>query len=146
MDTGLFEGEAEPQQMKMVIVETLHNVKLPLDARCRRCKRDNDAAWLQFTAWLQYFAKVYGKVVVAVPPQYTSQNCHQCGQIVKKALSVRTHACGECGAVLDRDYNAALNVLAKGLKQYPAALENLNAWGENNLCLNLETGLSKLTR
>ncbi|MFM7372334.1 MAG: zinc ribbon domain-containing protein, partial [Sphaerospermopsis kisseleviana] len=51
-----------------------------------------------------------------VAPQYTAQNCANCGEIVKKSLSVRTHVCN-CGCVLERDHNAAINILAKALKQ-----------------------------
>lgn len=45
-------------------------------------------------------------MVVAVAPQYTSQDCSSCGNRVQKSLSVRTHVCS-CGTVLDRDHNAA---------------------------------------
>jgi len=65
---------------------------------------------------LQYFGKIYGKTVIAVAPEYTSQDCSACGNMVKKSLSTRTHICC-CGAVLDRDRNAAINILEKGLKQ-----------------------------
>jgi putative transposase len=75
-----------------------------------------DASWSMFRDWVEYFGKVFGKVTVAVPPQYTSQKCSACGSIVKKSLSERTHQCGHCGTVLDRDHNAALNILAIGLK------------------------------
>ena len=74
-------------------------------------KSISDAAWSQFAEWLQYFVQVYGKTVIAVAPQYTSQDCSNCGNLVKKTLSTRTHICG-CGAVLDRDHNAARNILA----------------------------------
>ncbi|MBE9032734.1 transposase [filamentous cyanobacterium LEGE 11480] len=77
-------------------------------------KSINDASWYQFRVWLEYFGKVYGKVTIAVPPHYTSQDCSACGQRVKKALSVRTHVC-ECGCELDRDHNAAINILQRGL-------------------------------
>jgi putative transposase len=70
----------------------------------------------QFTQWLQYLGKVYGRIVVAVPPQYTSQDCSNCGENVKKSLSVRTHIC-RCGCLLDRDHNAAINILDKALRQ-----------------------------
>jgi len=60
---------------------------------------------------LEYFGKIYGKTVVAVAPQYTSQDCSNCGNLVKKTLSTRTHICG-CGVILDRDHNASLNILA----------------------------------
>ncbi|MFB2881900.1 RNA-guided endonuclease InsQ/TnpB family protein [Floridanema aerugineum] len=70
-------------------------------------KSINDVAWSQFREWIQYFALKFGKVAVAVPPYYTSQNCSKCGATVKKSLSIRTHVC-KCGAVLDRDENAAI--------------------------------------
>ncbi|NJM62489.1 MAG: IS200/IS605 family element transposase accessory protein TnpB, partial [Oscillatoriales cyanobacterium RU_3_3] len=94
-------------------------------------KSISDAAWSQFAQWLQYFGKVYGKTVVAVAPQYTSQDCSSCGNRVPKSLSVRTHIC-LCGAVLDRDRNAALNILAKGLRQ---ARIILNTVGHTKLTL-----------
>jgi putative transposase len=79
-------------------------------------KSISDASWSMFRDWIEYFGRVFGKVTVAVPPQYTSQNCSICGTLVKKALSERTHQCSHCGTVLDRDHNAALNILAIGLK------------------------------
>jgi putative transposase len=103
-------------------------------------KSISDAARSQFTDWLEYLGKVYGRIVVGVPPQYTSQNCSNCGQIVKKALSVRTHIC-QCGCHLDRDYNAAINILELALKQTGYQLTNtvghtgINAWGDEILCL-----------
>ncbi len=77
-------------------------------------KSIHDAAWSQLGNWLLYFGKVFGKPVVKVPPTYTSQDCSQCGNRVKKSLSERTHACS-CGCVLDRDENAAKNILRLGL-------------------------------
>jgi putative transposase len=77
-------------------------------------KSINDASWYQFRLWLEYFGKVFGKITIAVSPAYTSQDCSACGQRVKKALSVRTHVC-ECGCELDRDHNAAINILQRGL-------------------------------
>jgi putative transposase len=65
-------------------------------------KSINDASWYQFRIWLEYFGKVFEKITVAVNPQYTSQECFSCGEIVKKTLSTRTHVC-KCGCVLDGD-------------------------------------------
>jgi putative transposase len=79
-------------------------------------KSMSDAGWSTFRQWLEYFGRKYGKVTVAVPPQYTSQNCSNCGETVKKSLSVRTHVCPHCGFVADRDHNAAMNILQKGLR------------------------------
>ncbi len=74
----------------------------------------SDAGWYQFRVWLEYFAKVFGRVTVAVKPAYTSQECSACGTVVKKSLSTRTHVC-QCGCELDRDHNAAINILNRGL-------------------------------
>ncbi len=79
------------------------------------CKSISDAAWRQFFEWLEYYGRVFGKIVIAVPPQYTSIECSSCHRIFKKSLSQRTHAC-ECGCILDRDENASRNLLAKGLE------------------------------
>ncbi|WP_396033382.1 RNA-guided endonuclease InsQ/TnpB family protein, partial [Candidatus Cyanaurora vandensis] len=89
-------------------------------------KSISDAGWSQFTTWLEYFAKVFKRTVVAVPPQYTSQECSSCGVIVKKSLSTRTHTC-PCGCVLDRDVNAALNILVKGR----STVGHTGTWADN---------------
>ncbi|MCI3279860.1 transposase [Synechococcus sp. PCC 6717] len=78
-------------------------------------KSIHDASWSQFTQWLDYYGKVWDKAVVSVPPQYTTQDCTHCGHRVPKTLSTRTHSCPKCGFELDRDQNAALNILKKGL-------------------------------
>jgi putative transposase len=113
-------------------------------------KSISDAAWSQLAQWLQYFGKVYGKTVVAVAPGYTSQDCSSCGNRVHKSLSVRTHIC-LCGAVLDRDHNAALNILAKGLKARAGINLNtvghtgINAWGQTDLYSLVVTSTGKPT-
>jgi putative transposase len=94
----------------------------------------NDAAWYQFRLWLEYLGEKYGKITIAVPPQYTSQNCSSCGKRVKKSLSTRTHVCA-CGCKLDRDENAARNILKLGLSTVGHSgtwlQDSLNALGEN---------------
>ncbi|MBN3894252.1 MAG: transposase [Nostoc sp. NOS(2021)] len=77
-------------------------------------KSINDAGWYQFRVWLEYFGKVFKRITIAVNPAYTSQECSNCGSIVKKSLSTRTHVC-QCGCKLDRDHNASLNILNLGL-------------------------------
>jgi len=79
-------------------------------------KSISDASWSLFREWLEYFAKVFRKVVIAVPPHYTSQNCSCCGEVVKKSLSVRTHSCPYCKTVIDRDENAAINILMRAIE------------------------------
>jgi len=78
----------------------------------RVSKSFNDAALRQFRNWLEYFGKISGVPVVLVPPEYTTQECSSCGRLVEKSLSERTHVC-RCGCVLDRDFNAAKNILSK---------------------------------
>lgn len=80
-------------------------------------KSISDAGWATFCQWLEYFGVKYGKITVAVPPHYTSQNCSNCGETVKKSLSVRTHNCPHCGYVEDRDVNAAKVLLQRGLEK-----------------------------
>ncbi|WIG59051.1 MAG: Mobile element protein [Ktedonobacterales bacterium] len=77
-------------------------------------KSISDAGWAQFRTTLEYKAACAGKRVVAVEPAYTSQDCSGCGTRVRKSLSVRTHVCTACGLVLDRDENAARNILRLG--------------------------------
>jgi putative transposase len=104
-------------------------------------KSINDAAWYQFRVWLEYLGWKFGKITVAVPPQYTSQECSNCGTIVKKTLSTRTHTC-KCGISLDRDKNAAINILKKGLNT--AGHAGLKAWGEAASTLNGESLLEQV--
>jgi putative transposase len=114
-------------------------------------KSISDASWSIFTNWIDYYCKIHGIVCVAVPPQYTSQDCSACGEKVKKSLSTRTHKC-RCGANLHRDHNAAINILAKALKMLGKELPSTvgrtgtNAWGETSLYLIQETALDKLIR
>jgi putative transposase len=77
-------------------------------------KSISDASWYQFRIFLEYFGKVFGRITIAVNPAYTSQECSNCGTIVKKSLSTRTHTC-KCGCVLDRDHNAAIIILNRGI-------------------------------
>ncbi|PSB29242.1 transposase [filamentous cyanobacterium Phorm 46] len=77
-------------------------------------KSISDASWYQFRMFLEYFGKVFGRITIAVNPAYTSQECSSCGAVVKKSLSTRTHTC-QCGCEMDRDHNAAINILNRGI-------------------------------
>jgi putative transposase len=81
----------------------------------RLSKSISDASWGKFLQWVHYYGTVHAIPVIAVPPQFTTQDCSGCGTRVKKSLSVRTHICPTCGLVLDRDENAAKNILHAGL-------------------------------
>jgi len=71
----------------------------------------HDAGLGEFQQLLAYKAESAGTQVVTVNPAYTSQTCSGCGVTVEKALSVRVHYCPDCGLTLDRDVNAARNIL-----------------------------------
>ncbi len=100
-------------------------------------KSISDAAWSNFRDWLVYFGKVFGVVTVAVPPHYTSQNCSNCGEVVNKSLSQRTHRCPHCGHVQDRDWNAAINILELGLRTV-GHTGTSNVSGDIDLCIGEE--------
>ncbi len=89
----------------------------------RLAKSISDAAWNQLIAYTTYKAENAGRVFVLVDPRNTSKMCSCCGALVEKSLSVRVHACPVCGLVLDRDQNAAINILGLGLQSLGSALE-----------------------
>lgn len=72
-----------------------------------------DAGWAMFQQFCLYKAANAGREVLFVTPNYTNQVCSGCGQVKKKDLSECWHSC-ECGCSLDRDHNAALNILRLG--------------------------------
>ena len=80
----------------------------------RLAKSISDAGWGQFRTILEAKAACAGRQVIAIPAHYTSQDCSGCGERVPKSLSVRTHVCPSCGLVMDRDENAAINILRAG--------------------------------
>ena len=75
-----------------------------------------DAGWGMLRNALTYMAKMSEGVMAFVDPRNTSQLCSGCGEMVSKPLSERTHRCHVCGLVLDRDVNAARNILHRGLE------------------------------
>src|SRR6266498_3996923 len=70
-----------------------------------------DVAWTQFISMTVSKAEEAGRTVILVNPRDTSKMCSDCGEKVEKKLSERTHTCPDCGLVMDRDTNAALNIL-----------------------------------
>lgn len=86
----------------------------------RLAKSIADAAWKQFVQYTMSKAAEAGRRVVLVDPRNTSQRCSRCGQLVQKDVSVRVHSCPVCGLVLDRDENAAINILRLGLQSLGA--------------------------
>ena len=79
-----------------------------------------DAGWASFIELVKHKAEWAGVTVMQVDPKKTSQICSACRKEGEhKDLSVRTHICAHCGVVLDRDHNAAVNILDRGLGRSP---------------------------
>lgn len=83
----------------------------------RLSKSITDASWGMLFGFLKYKAESAGKEVIPVNPAYTSQICSNCGEMVKKKLSQRQHICPKCGLNIDRDVNAAINILHAALNK-----------------------------
>jgi len=76
-----------------------------------------NASWYLFRIMLEYKCEWYGKQLIVVNPNYTSQICSDCGyHSGKKPLNIREWTCPNCGTHHDRDINAAINILHRGLK------------------------------
>jgi putative transposase len=82
----------------------------------RLAKSIADAAWNQFALVLMRKAEEAGRQAMRVNPHHTSKRCSRCGKMVEKELNVRVHSCPICSLVIDRDENAAINILALGLQ------------------------------
>ena len=93
----------------------------------------HDAGLNEFRQYLHYKAEEAGVKVMAVNPRNTSQRCSGCGMIVPKDLSVRLHVCPECGLTLNRDINAARNILSLALPPARTGRLELNVSGSNSL-------------
>lgn len=104
-------------------------------------KSISDGSWGMLTRFTTYKAEEAGKTVVLVDPNNTSQECSNCGTIVRKSLSVRTHMCPNCLFFTDRDLNSSFNIKHRGLKKIGweppestsveigvQSLENISPW------------------
>ena len=85
-------------------------------ARTRMAKSILDVAWGAFLNVLKAVAVKRGKQTVGIDPRRTSIECSNCGVRVEKALSDRVHECPKCKLVIDRDWNAAINILSRALR------------------------------
>ena len=83
-----------------------------------------DASWSTFCRYIEYKCKKFGRNYIQVPSNYaSSQICSSCGHKneATKNLGVRNYVCPHCGSKLDRDVNASINILRKGLEIYNKA-------------------------
>ncbi|WP_320408952.1 RNA-guided endonuclease TnpB family protein [Candidatus Nitrosotenuis chungbukensis] len=91
-----------------------------------------DSGWGTFTNMLDYKC-----MLIEVTAKNTTVDCSRCGNAVPKSLAVRIHKCNICGLMLDRDHNASINILKKGLEICGADL--------NSNCLNIPQELREVT-
>lgn len=104
---------------QVIVFEKLDIVDM-MDGNFRAMNRSiADVAWGRTVEFSTYKAEGAGRTILQVNPRGTTQECSGCHQVVPKDLSVRVHRCPYCGLVLDRDHNAALNILARGLAMLP---------------------------
>ncbi|MBN1134699.1 MAG: transposase, partial [Methanosarcinaceae archaeon] len=79
-------------------------------------KSISDAAWNKLITSTKYKAESAVTTVVLVNPANISKMCSRRGLLVEKTLSYRTHECNNCCLVIDREHNAAINILRLGLQ------------------------------
>jgi len=103
------------REYDLVAVEDLDAkglMELPSNSRNRA-----GAAWGTFLRMLEYKCEREGTHYVAVDPRGSTKECSQCGVSTEKPLWVREHSCPSCGFKIDRDLNAAYNILSRGCNQ-----------------------------
>jgi putative transposase len=83
----------------------------------KNSKNTMDSGWRTFIKMLLYKAESAGTEIILVDPADTTKECNQCGVKTVKKLWQREHSCPSCGYTTDRDYNAAQNVLKRGLEK-----------------------------
>lgn len=104
----------------IICIEDLQIQKMLQEVKTDMARNVSDVSWYEFTRQLQYKADWYGRKVIKVDKYYaSSQTCSCCGKKfpITKDLSVRSWNCPNCKSILDRDINAAINILNEGLKQ-----------------------------
>lgn len=106
------------KQFDVVCIEDLDVSALKETDNSKRNMRVSDVSWHEFKRQLTYKCKWYGKTL-SITDRYfaSSQICSCCGKRDKKKdVSIREWICPNCGAKLDRDINASINILKEGLR------------------------------
>lgn len=106
----------------------------------RLAKSLSDASLAMFRTYLERKANKYGNIIYVIDTYYpSSKTCSNCGYVKTKLdLGERTYVCEKCGNVIDRDYNAALNLENIARLFAESTSENSNAHGENVRLVSLK--------
>ena len=100
----------------VIVIEDLKTKNLLKNHSLAKSIANN--SWYLFREMLEYKCKWYGKKLIKVSPNYTSQICSNCGyHSGKKPLEIREWTCPKCNTYHDRDINASINILNRGLKE-----------------------------
>ena len=103
------------KEHKGIAIEDLKNIRWGMNSKKRNKtfrRRSNSWSFYQLSSFLEYKCKMNGVKIIAIPPAYTSQTCHECGHIgIRHGKHFR---CVHCGNVADADVNAALNIATWG--------------------------------
>lgn len=100
------------KECKIIVMEDL-DIKQMSQSKYFNARNMMDASWGKFAQLLDFKAENAGCQIVKVNPRNTSKTCSQCGSIQDMPLYKRTYECADCGFVIDRDYNSAINILTK---------------------------------
>ncbi|HUT06746.1 MAG TPA: RNA-guided endonuclease TnpB family protein [Nitrosopumilaceae archaeon] len=103
----------------IIVVEKLQNHNMIKNHRLAQSIMD--ASWGIFLQKLEYKCKM----LVRVPARNTTVDCSRCGNAVPKSLAIRIHRCDKCNLILNRDHNASINILNKGLNKLPQELRKV---------------------
>jgi putative transposase len=125
-DTYLHQVSAKlVRENDVIAIEKLNVASLK---RSMFAKSIHDAGWSKLKEMIAYKAESAGRILIEVDPRDTTQACSGCGCIVPKTLKERWHCCPHCGLELDRDHNAAINILHRAVLR--PGLHNVGQWAE----------------
>jgi putative transposase len=122
-------------EYNVVAVEDL-NVKSMLES-AGNSQNTASSAWNTFTTMPRHKCKREGTHLIEVEPTGTIKECASCGVESDKPLWVREHSCPACGFNLDRDANAAVNILSRGFEK--------RGLGQSEATTPVETALALFT-
>ena len=107
----------------LIVFEDINIKRLISKEKTRKLRfAQSEASWRKLTDMVDYKAAGMGTEVIYVDPRNTSQLCSECGRMVKKDLCTRIHHCPHCGLEIDRDINAAINILKRGYERRDGAI------------------------